>query len=370
MCTFCFEKNLTVTDGYVIIHIRKRSLAAVRVLFELERIFVESDPRVYPDLSPSAMISQSWEVFSMVSSFLINTIYATKKKSFEIRVDLPYGQVEGESLLLDLYLPEDDGQSLRPAIIAIHGGGWQGGDKGGIGWMAEMLARRGYVVVAADYRLAPRWTYPAHLDDVQRAVRWLRKHAQEFRIDSQRIGAIGDSAGGHLSALLGTRETRDDSDPELQGFSSKVQCVVDIYGPADLPLPRYLNQIKTPDEREFLRDVLLAFIGKPYDEAPDLWHEASPLFHVSPDDAPFFIIHGTDDMIVPLEQSTSLAEVLKKAGVEVELVIIKGMGHGPQDEEKHEQFIQALEKAMNFFDKHLRVTVDEVTKGKQNGKLK
>lgn len=292
----------------------------------------------------------------MVLSFLMNAVYAMRKKdfSFEVRTDLPYGQVEGESLLLDLYLPKDDSQSLRPAIIAVHGGGWQGGEKGGIGWMAEMLARRGYVVAAVDYRLAPQWTYPAHLDDVQRAVRWLRKHAQKFRIDPQRIGAIGDSAGGHLSALLGTRETRDDSDPNLKDFSSKVQCVVDIYGPADLALPRYLNQIKTPDERELLRDVLMAFVGKSYDEDPDIWHEASPLFHVSPDDGPFFIIHGSDDMIVPLEQSTSLVEALKKAGVEVELVIIEVMGHGPQDEEKHEQFMQALGKAMDFLDKHLK----------------
>ncbi len=289
----------------------------------------------------------------MVLSFLINAVYATKKDCpFEVRADMVYGQAEGEPLLFDLYLPKDDGQSLRPAVVAIHGGGWQGGDKNGIGWMAEMLARRGYVVAAVDYRLAPQWTYPAQLDDVQRAVRWLRKHAQELRVAPQRIGAIGDSAGGHLSALLGVRETRDDSD--LKDFSSKVQCVVDIYGPADLALPRYLKQIISPDERELLRDVLSAFIGIPYDEAPHLWNDASPIFHVSPDDAPFFIIHGADDMIVPLEQSTSLAEALKKAGVEVELVIIEGMGHGPQNEEAHKQFMQALKKAMDFFDKHLR----------------
>ena len=133
----------------------------------------------------------------MVLSFLINAVYATKKEDFpfDVRADLPYGQVEGKPLLLDLYLPEDDGQSLRSAVIAIHGGGWQGGDKDGIGWMAEMLAHRGYVVIAVDYRLAPQWNYPAHMDDVQRAVRWLRQHAQEFRVDPQRIGAIGESAG-------------------------------------------------------------------------------------------------------------------------------------------------------------------------------
>jgi len=292
----------------------------------------------------------------MVLSFLINAVYATKKDfPFEVRADVIYGQVEGEALLLDLYLPEDDGRALRPAVAAIHGGGWQGGDKNGIGWMAEVLARRGYVVISVDYRLAPRWTYPAQLDDVQRAVRWLRKHAREFRVDPQRIGAIGDSAGGHLSALLGVRETGDDSDPNLKGFSSKVQCVVDIYGPADLALPRYLKQLKSPDERELLRDVLLAFIGKPYDETPELWNEASPLFHVSPEDAPFFIIHGANDMIVPLEQSTCLAEALKREGVEVELVIIEGMGHGPQNEEVHEQFMQALKKAVDFFDGHLKL---------------
>jgi len=290
----------------------------------------------------------------MVSSFLINLVCAAERNvPFEVRTDVTYGQIEGERLLLDLYLPKDGKLSSRPAVVAIHGGGWQGGEKAGIAWIAEMLVRRGYVVVAVEYRLAPRWTYPAQLDDVQLAMRWLRKHAGEFRIDPQRIGAIGDSAGGHLSALLGVRETRDDSDPNLKGFSSKVQCVVDIYGPADLALPRYLKQITSPDERELLRDVLFAFIGKPYDENPELWDDASPIFHVSPDDAPFFIIHGSDDMIVPLEQSTSLTKELRKAGVEVELVIIEGMGHGPQDEEKREEFVQALGKAIDFLDKHL-----------------
>ncbi len=287
---------------------------------------------------------------------LKDAICATPKAEFSVEVlaDVPYSQVEGQALLLDLYLPQDDGPSLRPGVIAIHGGGWQGGDKGGIGWLGETLSRRGYVVAAVDYRLAPRWTYPAQLDDVQRAVRWLRKHAQAFRVDSQRLGAIGDSAGGHLAALLGTRETRREDDPELSGFSSKVQCVVDIYGPADLVPHRYLEAMYTPDEVALLREILLALMGTSYDADAAFWHDASPIFHVSSDDAPFFIIHGTADIIVPLDQSVRFAEALRKAGVEVEVCLIEGMGHGPQDADMHQQFMGALEKAMAFFDKHLQ----------------
>lgn len=287
--------------------------------------------------------------------FLKDAICATPKAEFpvEVRTDMPYGQVEEQALLLDLYLPQDDAQFLRPAVIAIHGGGWQGGDKGAMSWLGETLSRRGYVVASVDYRLAPRWTYPAQLDDVQRAVRWLRKHAQAFRVDSQRLGAIGDSAGGHLAALLGTRETRHDEDTDLSGFSSKVQCVVDIYGPADVVPHRYLEAMYTPDEIALLREVLLALMGKSYDADAALWHDASPLFHVSSDDAPFFIIHGTDDIIVPLDQSVRFAEALRKAGVEVELSVIEGMGHGPQDADMHKQFMGALEQGMAFFDKHL-----------------
>ncbi|MCS7193113.1 MAG: alpha/beta hydrolase [Armatimonadetes bacterium] len=267
---------------------------------------------------------------------------------FEVREDLTYGPNERNEL--DLFLPKDEGENLRPAVVIIHGGAWRSGNKKQLRLIAEMFAKRGYVAAAINYRLAPKYSYPAQLDDCQRVVRWLRKNAKDFRIDQKSFGAAGASAGGHLSLLLGTRETRDDSDPELKGISSKVQCVLSIFGPTDFTSERYVQASKIP----FVGKALIEFVGKTYDEAPDLWKEVSPVHHVSPDDAPTFIIHGDQDFLVPLEQSERFVEALKKVGVEVKLVVIKGMGHGPTTPEQREEFVKAINEAIDFFDKHLK----------------
>ena len=271
-----------------------------------------------------------------------------KVQPFEVKENLTYGPNERNEL--DLFLPKDEGEKLRPAVMVIHGGAWRSGDKKQLRMLAELFARRGYVAAAINYRLAPKYSYPAQLDDCQRAVRWLRKNAKEYKIDPKRFGAAGASAGGHLALLLGTRETRNDSDPELKGISSKVQCVLSIFGPTDFTDERYVQASRNPIHGK----VLIEFVGKPYDEAPNLWKEVSPLHHVSPDDAPTLIIHGDQDPLVPLEQSEKFAEALKKVKVEVQLVVIKGMGHGPTTPEQREEFMKALDQAVEFFDKHLK----------------
>jgi acetyl esterase/lipase len=290
-------------------------------------------------------------LFVFATTFLVSVAAwqaGTEASPFEIREGLTYGPNERNDL--DLFLPKDDGKSLRPAAIVIHGGAWRGGDKKDMRILAEPLAQRGYVVAAINYRLAPKWSYPAQLDDCQRAVRWLRKNAKEFRVDPKRFGAAGASAGGHLALLLGTREVRDDSDADLKGISSKVQCVLSICGPTDLTDKRYAQAARDSD----LGKILIEFIGKPYDEAPNLWKEASPIYHVSPDDAPTFIIHGDQDSIVPFEQSVRFAEALRKVGVEVQLVAIKGMDHGPTTPEQRDELMKAVGQALEFFDKHLK----------------
>ena len=285
------------------------------------------------------------------TTFLVSVVAwqaGTKALPFEIREGLTYGPNERNDL--DLFLPKDDGKSLRPAVIVIHGGAWRGGDKKDMRILAEPLAQRGYVVAAINYRLAPKWSYPAQLDDCQRAVRWLRKNAKEFRVDPKRFGAAGASAGGHLALLLGTREVRDDSDADLKGISSKVQCVLSIFGPTDFTDERSIQASRNPVAGRALVD----FLGKPYNEAPEVWKEASPIHHVSPDDAPTFIIHGDQDLLVPLDQSVKFAEALKKVGIEVQLVVIKGMGHGPTTPEQREEFMKAVGQALEFFDRHLK----------------
>lgn len=261
--------------------------------------------------------------------------------------DLQYGEVAGEKLLLDLYLPAN-AKGRLPAVILIHGGGWRGGDKRMMRFTANVLARRGYVVASVNYRLAPKYHYPAQLDDVQRAVRWLRMHADKYHVDPKRIAAWGSSAGGHLAALLGVRDARDNSDPKLSQYSARVQCVVDIFGPTDfisVPLGPIAHKL------------LIGFLGKSRDEALELWRDASPITHVSPDDAPFFIIHGTKDPLVPISQSERFAEALKRVGVEVTFVRVEGMGHGlggMRNPKVREGMRKAFVGAIAFLDKHLK----------------
>ncbi len=149
--------------------------------------------------------------------------------------DVEYGVAGGKRLLLDVIRPVGDG-AARPAVIMVHGGGWIGGDKRDMRPFAEPVAREGLVVFNINYRPAfgREIIWPAPLDEVQRAVRWVRKNAATYGVDPARIGAMGASAGGHLVAMLGLVETRDNSDASLAGFSSRVKCVVDIFGPTDL----------------------------------------------------------------------------------------------------------------------------------------
>src|SRR5262249_34444352 len=150
--------------------------------------------------------------------------------------DVVYGTQDGMKLLMDVYQP-DGFQGKRPGILFIHGGGWAFGDKGMYGPLARALAAKGFVAFSINYRLLPKYHYPAQLDDAQRAVRYVRAHADAYNLDPDRLGALGDSAGGYLVAMLGTRDTRDNSDSDLSRYSSRVECVVDFYGPSDFTVP-------------------------------------------------------------------------------------------------------------------------------------
>ncbi len=152
--------------------------------------------------------------------------------SASVKQDVPYAIVGGHPLLVDIYEPGEH-SDLRPAVVLIHGGAWTSFDKGTMTSMGNFLARSGFVAFSVDYRLFNGTVnlWPAQLDDVQRAVRWIRANAAKYRVDPNRIGAFGHSAGAQLAALLGMEDTRDNSDPSLAKYSSKVQAVVDVSGP-------------------------------------------------------------------------------------------------------------------------------------------
>jgi acetyl esterase/lipase len=232
-----------------------------------------------------------------------------------VQQDVPYGTVGGHPPLLDIYEPGEPSADLRAAVVLIHGGGWTSFDKSTMHGMGMLLARSGFVAFAVDYRLLHgtenRW--PAQLDDVQRAARWIRSNATKYRIDPEHIGAFGHSAGAQLAALLGMEDTRDNSDPALAKYSSRVQAVVDVSGPSDFTTRR------DRDDDAFLAN----FFGGDYAQHAKSWEEASPAFHVSKDDSPFLIVHGTQAADVPIAQSQELADKLKQAGVAVKFVTVE-----------------------------------------------
>jgi len=224
---------------------------------------------------------------------------------------------------LDVYMPPNrtvqaGSSALLPGVLAIHGGSWIGGSKSEYGPQVARLTRHGYVVFAADYQLArpgkPSW--PGALEDLREAVRWIRRHADEFLVDPDRLVAFGSGSGAHLALLLGTFPP----DHEPDGISSRVQAVVGMYGPADLA--------DLVTGRHLSNDPARQLLGQ---DLPDWWaraRAASPLEHVSRDDSPTLLVHGSDDRWVPFEQSQRMAVSLSQAGVPDRLIVVPGARHG------------------------------------------
>jgi len=259
-----------------------------------------------------------------------------------VQRDVSYGSVDGHPLLLDIYQPEENSAASSPAVVLIHGGGWISFDKSTMRTMGMFLARSGFVAFSVDYRLMHgtdnRW--PAQLDDVQRAVRWIRANAKKYNVDADHIGAFGHSAGAQMAALLGMEDTRDNSDPAVAKFSSKVQAVVDVSGPSDFTV----NHDADGDA------FLTSFLGGDYAGHVKVWQDASPVFHVSKSDSPFLIVHGTQDASVPIAQAQELADKLKQAGVPVKFVAVEDVHTFRTPEARRQLAFESL----TFFMQYLR----------------
>lgn len=236
--------------------------------------------------------------------------------------NIEYARVGGvHRLLLDLFLP--DAPAPAPLIAWIHGGGWRRGTKDGC--PAVYLAGEGFAVASIGYRLSDVEPFPAQIHDCKGAIRWLRAHADRYNLDANHIGAWGDSAGGHLVALLGTSS----DDPDLEGavggnlkYSSDVQAVCNSCGVSDVfaLAQAWLSTQYVP--------YMDSFLGGPIEKFKDKAVAASPLTYIDGSEPPFYSIHGEKDDIVPVEQSVRLDEALRNAGASSTLEIIPGGGHG------------------------------------------
>ena len=255
---------------------------------------------------------------------------ATLPEGAKVHRNLPYVSAGHERQKLDLYLPKD-GTNL-PVIINIHGGAFKMGSKEQ-GVPTEYLAQ-GYAVASINYRLSQHAKFPAQIEDCKAAVRWLRAHAAEYRLNAKHIVAWGGSAGGSLAAMLGT--TGDVKEFEVGGNldqSSRVQAVVDYFGPTDflqMDAHRLPNGM-THDPADSPESLL---IGGAIQENKEKVARANPITYVTNDDPPFLICHGDADLMVPHHQSVLLEAALKKAGVPVTFYTVPGAGHGPFSDPK------------------------------------
>ncbi|TWT58758.1 Carboxylesterase NlhH [Thalassoglobus neptunius] len=251
------------------------------------------------------------------------------REAVKVLKDLEYVPNGHQRQRLDLYLPVNPKARQLPLIVFIHGGAWRAGDKaGGRGQVYSSVASGEFVGASINYRLSGHAIWPEQIKDCQAAIRWLRGNAEKYGIDPERIGVIGSSAGGHLVAMLGTSgDDADYPDPigEHTTESNRVSAVVDLYGPTNFLT---MNDFPGRMDHDAPNSPESLLIGAPIQKNPDKVRAASPLTYVSEDDPPFLIIHGTDDPLVPLDQSIQLDRALDMIGVESTLIRVNGGSHG------------------------------------------
>jgi acetyl esterase/lipase len=291
----------------------------------------------------------------IISALLIMTASAARaQQPFSLTAvhrNLQYIANGHERQKLDLYLPSPpavrtwekppaDGYKTKlPLIIWIHGGAWLIGSKNDT--VPLDLLAEGYAVASIGYRLSGNAKFPAQIEDCKAAVRWLRANAAKYGLDAERFAAFGESAGGHLAAMLGTTgDVKEFDVGEHLEQSSRVQAVIDFYGPTDF-LQLAVANPKTPEAR---------LIGGAILENKDKAAKANPIAYVTKTDAPFLIVHGDADKLVPYNQSELLEAALKKTNVPVSFYTVKGGGHGGFDDPKIRELIT------EFLAEHLKMS--------------
>ena len=285
---------------------------------------------------------------SILIGMAVLAVGATNAAEVRIEKDVSY-LGEGRTEKLDFYFPPGHTPDKpKPAIVIIHGGGWYAGDKGAKREinLVMNLAKAGYVCASINYELAEgtreepftvklQRVWPRNLADCQTAVRYLRSRAKELGIHPDRIGAIGGSAGGHLTAMLGYMGPDEDVDGELEyaEFSSRVQAIVPMYGVHDL-----VHRAKVQELDGDARTL-------------ELCRAAAPVTHLDVNDPPTLILHGTKDTTVDLKQSELLAEACRTVGIEFELKVVEGAGHSFHLQPKGHDLRPLV---VGFFNRHLK----------------
>jgi acetyl esterase/lipase len=292
------------------------------------------------------------------ASALMADVRAADDPQFTRQEDVVYGRKDGMALTLDVFTPKKGANDA--AVIWVISGGWfSSHDSIGPGTVLPLL-KRGYTVFAVVHGSQPRYTIPDAVADMHRSIRFIRANAQRFKIDANRIGIMGGSAGGHLSLMMGT--TGDDGNPAskdpVERTSDRIQAVACFFPPTDfLNYGREGNIVLGDD---ILKNFKAPFDFKELDPATrayvpitdrkrqvEIGRAVSPLYHVTKDDAPSLIMHGDADKLVPIQQAEQIVAKFKEAGVPVELVVKPGAEHGWPN------MGADIERFADWFDKYL-----------------
>ena len=254
-------------------------------------------------------------------------------ETIEAIKDLAYADNDNPRQTLDLYLPEArSAENPLPLLVFIHGGGWQNGSKDGAGRrLAPFLEEGHYAGASIGYRLTDEATWPSQIHDCKAALRWLRGNAEKYHLDPDRIAVWGTSAGGHLVAMLGVTYGVDGLEGDLgshDGEGSAVQAVINIFGPSELHAMNDYKDYPSTMDHNAPDSPESKLVGGPIQDNLETSKNASPISHISEDDAPTLIVHGTKDPLVPFPQSQNLDKLLDEVGVSSTLITVEGAGHG------------------------------------------
>lgn len=285
--------------------------------------------------------------FTLKIAYFLGTLDLVETKfpvpdSIKEYKDIVYKTVDTTELKLDIYHLKKT-KEPAPLLVFIHGGAWKKGKKHDYLRYLVDFAERGYITATVQYRLSKEAKYPAQILDVKTAIKWLIEHSSQYFIDSLNLALIGGSAGGHLAMMAGY--TSNVPSLSVEGDSliyESVKAIVDIYGPSDLTTEYAIEQ-----------SSVNYLIGEAFEEAPEIYEEASPIMHISSDDPPTLIFQGTLDELVPVIQSDRLNEKLKNTGVPVEYHRLEGWPHTMDLAVEVNEYFQYY---MNrFFEKYLKM---------------
>ncbi|TSA37926.1 MAG: alpha/beta hydrolase [Porphyromonadaceae bacterium] len=305
-------------------------------------------PRIWSALNPNKpplgyhFVAPAYLAIGIGLEELVNKTPDIPEDIEEIK-NIEYKRIDGKSLQLDIYIPKNI-RKPAPLLVFIHGGGWKGGNRSDYLIYLVDFAKRGYITATVSYRLLEDAPYPACAEDITDAVRWFYSNGEKYGYDPDRIALIGGSAGAHLALLASygwKRSAVNGDTTEVPENNHRIKAVVDIYGPVDLTTEYARTQ-----------PLVTSFIAHSFEEAPELYREASPINYLDKNDPPTMILHGTSDELVPISQSDLLKARLDSLGVPNAYYRVPLWPHTMDIVKRVNDFSQL--KMNDFFEKYLK----------------